>query len=342
MDTLTLLPRKEVILRILVSEYVTSANPVGSATIARKYNLGVSPATIRNEMAELEENGYITHPHTSAGRVPADKGYRYYVECLMEETELPLAEKQTIRHQFHQAAAELEQWSRLAAAILAHCVENAALVTQPKATPCHLKRVELVTLQEFLTLLIIVLQEAKFKQQMLTLEEAIPQEELTRIANRLSAEYNGLTTWDISHRALGASPLEEQVQRAVIQLMALEDQETFEDMYIDGLRNLFSQPEFARSGRLLELLRLFEERRVLRNILSYGLMGEGVQIVIGGENSEDTMKELSVVLTQYGASNKARGVLAVMGPTRMRYARAISSVRYLSSLMNELLEGAYR
>ncbi|MBI2303999.1 MAG: heat-inducible transcription repressor HrcA [Chloroflexi bacterium] len=342
MDLLTLSLRKEVILRTLVSEYISNANPVGSATIARKYNLGVSPATIRNEMAELEEEGYITHPHTSAGRIPSDKGYRYYVECLMEETELPLAEKRTIRHQFHQAALEIEQWSRLAAAILAHCVENAAMVTQPKATPCHFKRVELVSLQEFLILLIIVLQEAKFKQQMLTLEEAVPQEELTRIANRMSAEFNGLTTWDIGRHAPGASFLEEQVQRTVTNLMAMEDQETFEDMYIDGLRNLFSQPEFAHSGRLLELLRLFEERRTFRNILSYALSGEGVQIVIGGENPEDTMKEFSVVLTQYGTANKARGVLAVMGPTRMRYARAISSVRYLSSLMNELLEGVYR
>jgi len=168
-----LAPRREAILGIVVREYIATATPVGSRTIAQRYGLGVSPATIRNEMAHLEEAGYLTHPHTSAGRVPTVKGYRYFVERLMEEVELPLAEQRMIRHQFHQAGMGLEEWMRLSAAVLAHTARAAALVTAPRAPLCRFKHLELISLRDPLVLLILVLQDGTVKQQMLTAAQPI-------------------------------------------------------------------------------------------------------------------------------------------------------------------------
>src|SRR3990172_6645386 len=151
--------RRSRILQFIVEEYVDSALPVGSETIVRKYRLPVSSATIRNEMARLEEEGYITHPYTSAGRLPSDQGYRYYIESLMDEQDLTPEEKETIRHQFHQAGRELEQWVRLSAAVLAQAARNMAVVTSPRSPECRLKHLELVPLHDVVVLLVVVLQD---------------------------------------------------------------------------------------------------------------------------------------------------------------------------------------
>jgi heat-inducible transcriptional repressor len=200
--------REERILKVIVGEYVSTAMPVGSESIAHKHELGVSPATIRNDMACLEEEGYITHPHTSAGRIPSDKGYRYYVESLMEEMELPPPEQRTIRHLFHQVETDMEEWVQLAAAILSRVARNLALVTFPKASLSRLRHMELVTIQEFLALLIVVLKEAKLKKQILPLDQATSQEGLSMIANKLNAAFEGMTSWQIAAKRLELSPLE--------------------------------------------------------------------------------------------------------------------------------------
>src|SRR3990172_1175919 len=152
--------RRAPLLSLIIREYVDSATPVGSDTMVRRYELPFSSATIRNEMARLEDDGYITHPHTSAGRVPSDKGYRYYVEALMAEEALPWQEQETMRHQFHQSRGVLEEWLRLAAAVLAQAVHNIAVVTTPRAPASRLRHIELVGLQEFMVLFVLVLQEA--------------------------------------------------------------------------------------------------------------------------------------------------------------------------------------
>ncbi|MGQ9502836.1 MAG: HrcA family transcriptional regulator, partial [Anaerolineae bacterium] len=156
-DSDEMTPRCQTILRLVISEYIRTATPVGSKAIRELYHLDVSPATIRNEMAWLEERGYLTHPHTSAGRVPTEKGYRYFVEKLMGESDLPTAERRTISHQFHQTQLDMEQWMRLAAAVLAHRARGAALVTSPRSAPSSLKHVELISIRDTLALLILVL-----------------------------------------------------------------------------------------------------------------------------------------------------------------------------------------
>jgi len=334
--------REERILKIIVGEYISSAMPVASESIARKHELGVSPATIRNDMAYLEEEGYITHPHTSAGRIPADKGYRYYVESLMEEMELALAERNTIRHLFHQVETDMEEWVQLAAALLSRIVRNLALVTFPKASLSRLRHMELVALQEFLALLVIVLQEAKLKRQILPLEQPISQDELSVIANRLNAAFEGMTSGEIAAKRLELSPLEEQVVQALIRVLEVEDQQRYEEPHLDGLRDLLSQPEFAHSERMLRILDIFQDRSLLKSILTQATAEGFVQVIIGEENIQKSLRNFSLVFTRYGVVGETTGILGVIGPTRMSYERAISGVRYLGTVMSELVGGLQR
>src|SRR5437899_12018265 len=211
--------RRQRLLRFIIDEYVTTAQPVGSNALVEKYGLPVSAATIRNEMARLEDEGYIAQPHTSAGRVPTDMGYRYYVEALMEEEALPEELQQTIRHQFHQAARELEEWARLAAAILAARVRNAAIVTTPHSPEPRMRWLELVGVHDYLALVVVVLQEARVLQQTLSLERAFTQNELTFVARKLNDLLDGKTAAEIRAQQLNLAPDESAVLEAAASLL---------------------------------------------------------------------------------------------------------------------------
>lgn len=208
--------RQANLLKIIVGEYVASAAPVASSSLVKKYQLPVSSATVRNEMAELEENGFVTHPHTSAGRVPSDRGYRYYVESLPEPLPLPEPVRRAIRREFRQVELAIEVWSRLAATILARVVQNAALVTAPKAPDVRLRHLELVELHATLAMLILVLREARVKPQMVTLARPTDQEELHAVSARLNQLLAGAGPAEIARvgREAPLSPLEQQVLAA--------------------------------------------------------------------------------------------------------------------------------
>ncbi|MQY55390.1 MAG: heat-inducible transcription repressor HrcA [Dehalococcoidia bacterium] len=332
--------RKEHILRIIVGEYISLASPVGSEAIARRYGLGVSAATIRNEMARLEEDGYIIRPHISGGGVPSDRGYRYYVESMVQE-EVPLEEQRMLSHLFHQVERELAEWNRLAAALMARMVHNVAIVTSPKAAASRIKHLELVALQESLVLLILLLQQAKLKQQLIAFDEVISQGELGAISRKLSALFQGSTRSQVLARSEGLSPIEEQVKNAVVQIMAGEDERRYEEPYIEGLRHILAQPEFAHAQNMLCLMEVLESRDMVRYLLPEMLVEGGVRVIIGAENREDAMKECSMVVTRYGVPGEVNGVLGVIGPRRMPYGRAISSVRYMGSLMSDLVAELY-
>ncbi len=329
--------RKENILRVIVGEYISGVSPVASETIARRYCLGVSAATIRNEMARLEEEGYIIRRHPSGGGVPSDKGYRYYVETLVKESEIPMDEQLTISHLFHQVEREQEQWPRLAAALLAHMVRNIAIVTVAKAVESRLKRLELVAVQDFLALLILLLGETRLKQQLLAFNEAISQEELTLVSNRLNAAFGGLTRSEILAQKLELSPVAEEVKKALVHIMEGEDKQSYEEPQIEGLRHILTQPEFASSERMMSIIEMLESGRLVRSVLPEVVVAGGVRVIIGAENREDAMRECSIVVTQYGIPGEVSGALGVLGPTRMKYGRAISAVRYMGSLMSELV-----
>lgn len=334
--------RQASILELVIREYVDTAVPVASKTLRQRYGLSVSPATIRNEFAELEEQGYLQQPHTSAGRVPTEKGYRYFVETLMREEELPWQAQQTIRHQFHQIESGSESWVQLASAVLARAVQNAAVVTAPRSEACRLKHIELVSLHENTALLVLVLDQARLKQQLLTLKEARSQEELSAVAGRLNELYAGLTQSELDAQAIALPPVEQQALDAVREIMRTVDEGDFEDAHLEGVRLVLSQPEFASSERALALLELLDAHTLTRAIPFRALAGPGVTVMIGAENPRlaqagDAMRECSVVIGSYGAPGTATGALAVVGPMRMHYSRTISTVRYLAAVMSELL-----
>ncbi len=334
-------PRKETILRIIIEEYIDSAAPVASESIARSYALRVSPATIRNDIARLEEEGYILRPHTSAGAVPSDRAYRYYVESLIQETELSEEEQKAIRRFFQEVEREIEEWVRLGAVLLARKLKNVAVVTLPQAKECHLRHLELVALQEFLALLILVLRETKPKRQLLTLDQKISQDELTTVVNKLNLFYSGLTSSQIHSRKGNLSPLEEEVTEAVVRVMEGEDERQYEELYLNGLRHLMSQPEFAQTNKALEILELLEEKSALGAIISSLRGSEDVRVTIGGENRERALRGCSLVVSNYGVPAEARGAIGVIGPTRMPYGRVIPTVRYLSALLSEMMSELY-
>jgi len=332
--------RAETILNSIVGQYITKATPVPSQSIINDYELGVSAATIRNEMAYLKREGYINRPHPSAGSIPSDKGYRYYVDSLTD-IELPLAEQRLISHLFHQVERELEEWLSLATTLIAQLAQNVAIVAAPKPADCQFKRLELVALQDLLALAILVLHGARVKQQLITFDQAIFQPELTAIANKLNAAYPDLTSSQILAKSIALSPTEKQLTDCLVKIMQAEDEQEYEEPYLNGLHFMLSQPEFTHSQRVLALIELVEHRSLLRSIIPQGLAGQGVQVVIGKENKAEVIQDYSVVISRYGLPNEAIGTIGVVGPTRMPYARTISTVGYLSSVLSGLLAELY-
>ncbi len=333
-------PRTETILKSIVGQYITRATPVPSQSIINDYELGVSAATIRNEMAYLEQEGYINRPHPSAGSIPSDKGYRYYVESLTD-IKLPLAEQCLIGHLFHQVERELGEWLSLAATLTAQLAQNMAVVTMPKPVGCQFKHLELVALQDSLALVVLVLRGARIKQQLVTFDQIISQPELTAITNKLNAAYSGLTSTQIIAKNIDLSPTEQQLTDCLIKIMQAEDEQEYEEPYLNGWHFMLNQPEFIRSRRMLALMELAEHRNLLSTIVPRQLPSQGVQVIIGKENKAEAIHDFSVVISQYGLPQEAIGTIGVIGPTRMPYARAISTISYLSSVLSRLVAELY-
>ena len=332
--------RQEAILKLIVAEYVASGVPVASEGIARDSRLTVSPATIRHEMAELEELGYILRPHISAGGVPSDKGYRYYVEALGQATALPLSEQRLLEHLFHQVERELEEWVTLSATFLSRFTGYMAMVTRPQAVECRLKRLELVSLQEFLALMVLIIWEARVKQQLLAFDRPVSQEELDQLAQRFNRDYAGLSIGQIQEKGLPSGYLEEATSRAMVRALHVEA-EKGEEPYIYGLRQVLEQPEFSQGPGRQGVLAALEEKSLLRAVLAQLPWEEGVQVIIGKENKEDTLQDLSLVASRYGIPGKVSGAVAILGPTRMKYLQAISAVHYLSHILSRLVKELY-
>ena len=339
-------PRQQKILENIIGQYINGARPVPSQSIINDPELGVSSATVRNEMARLEEEGYILRPHTSAGSIPTDKGYRLYVET-MGETRLPVADQERLSQLFSTAEGELDVWLNLAASLLAGMVRNTAVVSAPRSPSTLFKHLELVSLQDTLVLIVLVLNGARVKQQVVTIEENVSQERLTVTATKLSALYSGLTAQEIGSLTVKLSPIERKVTDYLLKMIESEDEDENTEPYLDGLHFLFGQPEFVNNRQLgLSLMELIEGRSLLRSIVPPGFTGGKVRVIIGKENVAEPIHDYSVVLGSYGTPRQASGTIGVIGPTRMPYGRAIATVSFLtlalSRLVDELYEGGRR
>jgi heat-inducible transcriptional repressor len=331
--------RQATLLKIIVGEYVASAAPVGSSLLVKKYRLPVSSATVRNEMAELEENGFVTHPHTSAGRVPSDRGYRYYVETLPEPLPLPEATRRAIREAFQQAELAVEEWSRLAATVLARLVQNAALVSAPKASDVRLRHLELVELHATLAMLILVLREARVKPQMVTLARPTDQQELHAVSARLNQLLAGAEVSEIARvgREAPLSPLEQQILAATRRSLEALGTADASAVTLAGLADVLSQPEFSESRRAQQIVEILNQPEAVMAALAELVRDAQFQVIIGAENPEQSLRDYSFVVAQYGVPGEMSGLVGVMGPTRMAYERTIPTVQYVASLMTELV-----
>jgi heat-inducible transcriptional repressor len=330
--------RRQIILKLVIQEYIRTATPVASEMLVQNYALGVSSATVRNELAALEEIGLLNHPHTSAGRIPTDRGYRYFVEHLMEWHPLPSEEQRMIQHQFFQVRTDVDEWTRLAAAALARLAHGAAMVSPARSLHSHFKHMQLLSVYDTCVLLVLILQDGTIRQHMLTLDEAIPQEELSRMANHVNDRLAHLGTEQIS-RLSGEewSSLERQLLELIAATMQQLDRWEWEDIVRDGLIEALSQPEFIEGKQARRFLEVLEQGHLLSDLLGQAAQRNGVQVIIGGESQREEMRDYSLVVSRYGLVGRLEGVLGILGPTRMPYPRSISAVHFIARTMSELL-----
>ena len=333
--------RRKDLLRIVIQEYVDTAQPVASQAIADKYNLGISPATIRNDMAALERDGLLTHPHTSAGRVPTDAGYRYFVRYLVPNIELPSSERRMIQHQFHQSRREIDQWLRLSTAVLSQASHGAALATTPRAVHSRIKHLELIGIRDAVVLLVLVLEEGAVKQQIVSLDGPVTQDELSQTSNELNEHFVGGDVSRIATRMQLLSPLAQDVAVLLADMMKRLDGAVGERIYRDGLAQILEAPEFAEGENVRRVVKVMEQHSVLEEILGEMVEIDDVQVLIAGEGRFVDLQDISLVLTQYGIENQVTGIIGVVGPLRMPYGRTIGAVRYVAALMSDLMHQYY-
>jgi len=300
----------------------------------------LSSATIRNEMAALTDMGYLRQPHTSAGRVPTEEGYRYFVSQMMNQAELPESVQATISHQFHQSRADIDQWMTLAASILAHQSQGVSVVTAPHADQAKFKHVELISTQGRQVLMVLVMIGGEVSQQILTLAEPVSQERLSQTAARLNGLLAGLAVDTISVLPARSDALDQDILTLMVQDMRRMTDRASGEIYTDGLSNVLSEPEFAESDEARRALKLFEKGSTLQDLLARTTINSnvgGLQVLIGGEGEWEELRQCSMVLARYGVPGLATGTLGVLGPMRMSYARTIPTVRFVAGLLSNLV-----
>jgi heat-inducible transcriptional repressor len=337
--------RQKKILMFVVRDYIEAAQPVGSQRLVERYHLDMSSATVRNELLALTEMGYLRQPHTSAGRVPSEDGYRYFVSHLMHQAaDLPEAIQHTISHQFYQARPEVEQWMTLAASVLAHQSQAVSLVTAPHAEKARFKHVELISTQGRQVLMVLVMLGGEVSQQILTLAEPVTQIRLSDAANHINQAMQGRAADEINALPARTDALEADIFTLISQDMRRADDRSGGELYYDGLTNVLAEPEFNASDEARRTLRLFEERSTLQDLLSRTMQNSGVggvQVLIGGEGAWEELRQCSMVLARYGVPGQITGTLGVLGPMRMSYNRTIPTVRYVAGLLSDLVTDTF-
>ena len=332
--------RRQSLLEFIVGDYIETAVPVASQQIAKRHRLRVSPATIRNDMAELEELGYISRPHASAGGVPADAAYRFYVERASHRPRPSRRFEALVHDAIEPEAGDPDTWARGAAAVLSDALLNVAIATAPRASHARVKQLQLVHLHDQRALLVVVMQEARLRQHIVQFADAVSQDELTVLAVRLNAMLAGLSAADV-HRVWETGPGGDDVADAVVaELARLLDEEEREGQarrYTEGLGHMLSQPEFQSAVSAREAVEVLEDDDTLRTVLSERMGVRTVQVIIGAESHSEQLRPYSVVIARYGTPGQAMGVIGTLGPTRMNYVRAISSVRYLAEFLSGLV-----
>ncbi|RMG74977.1 MAG: heat-inducible transcription repressor HrcA [Chloroflexi bacterium] len=333
--------RQEEILALIIRTYTDKLEPVSSKQIAETSNLGVSSATVRNEMSVLEELGYITAPHTSAGRIPTENGYRYFVQRIIDNNGLTKAEEKHIANKFHSLPKGTEQWMKLAATILARTANTASLVTAPIVETSRFKHIELISIQGRLVLMVLVLHGGVVQQRMLNLADPVPQSKLAEVAKQINSLCTDLYSHEIRLKSIQFNLLGREVAELAADLMDEADKHQTRIVYRDGLSDLLGNIHDGETAQ--QAIRVFEEHTVLDIILTNFLdsQTDDVRVVVAGDGLWDELSQLSMVLSRYGIPGQIRGTIGLLGPTHINYGRAISTVRYVSNLMTDMLVDLY-
>jgi heat-inducible transcriptional repressor len=307
--------RKRGILKAVVQEFTSSGVPVGSQALARRYFLNLSSATIRNELADLADLGYLVQPHTSAGRVPTDSGYRYFVDFLMDADRVPSQVQGFIEGEVRSAGADIQNLVERVAMTIAAVTQSAAVVSAPHGPTARIKHIDLVSLEPTEILLVMLVEGNLLRQLVVRLSRPARQPQLTRLAQQVNREFAGRSSGELAQRqATLREGLEKEVMGRIVEALGQVESGRETLVVHDGVRNLLRQPEFADAGRLQQVLEVLEETRHLAALLSELTRDSDLQIVIGSENPTSQLRSCTVVLTTYGPSAQVKGCWARWAP----------------------------
>ena len=326
--------RKLRLLQAIVGDFIRSAEPIGSRTLSKKYDMGISPATIRNEMSDLEEMGFLTHPHTSAGRVPSDKAYRLYVNNVMRRYEIPDDEKKIIAEKLTRNVTELERTIQRAASLLSELTNLTSFAITPNQESNRLKYINFLPVDDATVVLMIVTESGKVSNTAVKMKVKYTEENLSILSKVMTYNYKGKALSDILTLDIiknfesdieAMSKLVENIQPNFIS--TLENMLNVE-LYLDGLTNIFSIPEYNDIEKAKVFLEMINKNKHFTDVLVN--RDDGVIITIGNENQEDIMKDCSLITATYHMNGKLVGKLGVIGPTRMKYDEVTSIIEYIT------------
>ncbi|MCC5910327.1 MAG: heat-inducible transcription repressor HrcA [Clostridiaceae bacterium] len=338
--------RKIKILQAIIQDYIVTAEPVGSRTLSKKYDLGVSSATIRNEMADLEELGYLTQPHTSAGRIPSDKGYRLYVDDLMELKMVADLHRKNIKNNLLKQFGEIEQLLQYSSKIISQLTNYTSAVIAPQIKENKIKHIQLVPVDTQNIIAVMIMDTGVIKNPVLRVPGGITYDQVEKVSNMLNKKIQGLSIKDLEGNILQelATELYEfnHITEAIVPKLfnTIETTENVE-LFLSGTTNIFNFPEFNDLLKAKSFLTLLEEKQIISNIISAKDQG-GISISIGSENVYKEAQECSLVTATYKIDETVVGRLSVIGPTRMDYANVVSVVHQISKYINELIRTRYR
>ena len=330
--------RRQRVLSALIEEYVARALPVGSRTLVERYKLGVSPATVRNELSVLEDAGYIVQPHTSAGRIPTDIGYRAFVDTLLDSglatDELPYSD--TIE-ELKKSASELDDLIERTSVTLTRLTDCLSIVLAPSVLALHIRQISLISLNPYRALVVLVTEDGQVLNRSVDFSEEVSSDDLAAVQNLLNDVFAGKSLSEVRDRIdlEAAEALNDPLVRLVLEevMYCLQENDTGRAHRI-GVSTLLKQPEFSRSQTLLPIMQILEDDAVLLHVFDDAASQTGPVVRIGHENNDEALSGVSVVATQYGRGDAA-GVVAVIGPTRMDYSKVIKAVRLAQSALQD-------
>ena len=339
----TLSDRERMVLNSVVEDFIRSAVPVGSRMVAKKFGMSLSPATIRNVMGDLEEKGLLTHPHTSAGRVPTDRGYRLYVDSLMNVEELSEQERRHVLGQLAHVSREVDSILDAASQTLARISEQLGVVLSPRFFEGVFERIELVPIAEKKVLMVLSIQSGLVRTIMLKMEAEVSRDVLEKTATVINERLHGLSLMEIKHtldrrmRDLGEDLDKEFVRWVARSAAPLIDQIELRSLHFGGANNLMRQPEFSDHDKLSSFLHLLESKNIVIQLFDQQETLSELTIAIGEENREELIKYCSVITASYHVGSIS-GTLGVLGPTRMRYAKVVALVDFMAKVLTQALD----